>query len=338
MYNKQDYFKMVRRPNIRTYQTQGSLAIKTECYVKTIQEAIDQYLDKCKYDGLSEFTVKNYRECLNALTNILARQNIDLDTGSITAVVLENNFRRYMVDKQYKPETINGRIRVVKRFYNWSYEKGLIPHNPAVSLTKVKSNPTVIETFSEEQVNALLSAPNTNTFTGYRDYVMMVLLLDCGIRLKGLSELTIRNLDLKTGYITIPNEKNKSRQVPISEETCDLLKVYLADRRRISGVDNVFVTLDCKPMARRSIEDMIEKYGKLAHIIGVRVSPHTFRHTFAKLYLLDGGDFVSLQNILGHSSMDMVRRYVNLWGTEVKKQHTKFSPLNHFKVKLPSHK
>jgi integrase/recombinase XerD len=81
-------------------------------------------------------------------------------------------------------------------------------------------------------------------------------------------------------------------------------------------------------MTRHAVQQMISKYGKLAKMTKVRVSPHTFRHTFAKMWILNGGDAFSLQKILGHTTMDMVRNYVNLASSDVQIQHRKFSPLD----------
>ena len=83
-------------------------------------------------------------------------------------------------------------------------------------------------------------------------------------------------------------------------------------------------------MVRRTFQVRLREYGQAAGITGIRVSPHTLRHTFAKKWILNGGDVFSLQKILRHSSMDMVRRYVNLFSNEVQKQHDRFSPLVSF--------
>ncbi|WP_443111913.1 tyrosine-type recombinase/integrase [Alicyclobacillus sp. ALC3] len=88
--------------------------------------------------------------------------------------------------------------------------------------------------------------------------------------------------------------------------------------------------MDGTPISKRYVQELIQDYGETAHIRDVRVSPHTFRHTMAKYYILAGGDIFSLQKILGHSTLDMVRRYVELFSTDVQRQHRKFSFLeNH---------
>ena len=82
------------------------------------------------------------------------------------------------------------------------------------------------------------------------------------------------------------------------------------------------------PLTKNGVQQMLRRYGRKAGITGVRCSPHTFRHTFARNYLLNGGDIFSLQKILGHSSLASVRIYLNLFATDVKKQHRQFSPVD----------
>ena len=82
-----------------------------------------------------------------------------------------------------------------------------------------------------------------------------------------------------------------------------------------------------RPLDRSNVRKMVAACGRKAEIVGVRVSPHTLRHTFAVLYIRNGGDSFSLQEILGHSTLDMTRRYVHLARRDVAEQHKKFSPM-----------
>jgi integrase/recombinase XerD len=90
--------------------------------------------------------------------------------------------------------------------------------------------------------------------------------------------------------------------------------------------DYLFIGRSNKPLKNKSIQDRITLYGNMAQI-NKRVSPHTFRHTFAKFYITNGGDAFSLQQILGHTSTEMTRKYVLLFGTDLRQMHRKFSPI-----------
>jgi integrase/recombinase XerD len=95
-----------------------------------------------------------------------------------------------------------------------------------------------------------------------------------------------------------------------------------------SKVTRLFLSDSGTPLTKNGIQQMVRRYGRRASISGTRCSPHTFRHTFSKNYLLNGGDIFSLQKILGHSSLASVRLYLNLFACDIKRQHQRFSPVD----------
>lgn len=92
--------------------------------------------------------------------------------------------------------------------------------------------------------------------------------------------------------------------------------------------DYLFITRDNTPLSKKQVQDRIREYGKKAGIKNVRCSPHTFRHTFDKLCVLNGANAFQLQAILGHTSLEVTKVYVNLFSSEVQQGHAKFSPIN----------
>lgn len=104
------------------------------------------------------------------------------------------------------------------------------------------------------------------------------------------------------------------------------LKKYISIRGVVES-DTLFVTIDGTPLLRRSVQQRIDIYEVKAKIKDVRCSPHTFRHTFAKLSVQQGANIFELQTILGHTSMEIVKTYVNLFGNDVRERHKDFSPL-----------
>ena len=104
------------------------------------------------------------------------------------------------------------------------------------------------------------------------------------------------------------------------------LRKYLQVRGKLEH-DYLFVNIDNNPIATRAVQERIKKYGRMAGISNVRCSPHIFRHTFAKMSVQNGTDLFSLQSVLGHTTLDMVRHYVNLFSKDVYENHRKFSPL-----------
>ena len=177
------------------------------------------------------------------------------------------------------------------------------------------------------QVVRLLNQPNRETFTGLRVYTIMLLLLETGMRISECIHLELDDIDLKEQEIRIKMGKGrKARRVPIQKTCVKALKKYLEERGD-ADTNALFINVDNGPLNKRTVQENIQTYGKMAQITGVRVSPHTFRHTMAKFYIMNGGDIFTLQQILGHTTLDMVRYYVELFGTDIKEQHKKYSPV-----------
>jgi len=296
----------------------------------SMEKAVEKFIKEMRTENLAVRTIAFHQENLVAFQKTLAKQNVTVRPLELTIELIKNNFILYMVERGYKPNTINGRIKSLRKFSNFLYEEGYLKINPAPQLKKVKGKTTIIQSFSPDQVRRLLAAPNQTTFTGYRDYTIFVLMLDTGIRLAELCKLKLSDINLADGTLWA-SSKNTDGEVPVTAKYCKVLKKYLFYRaQREPDNEHVFITVDGAPLKRRTVQDQFKKYGKAACLENVRVSPHTMRHTFAKHYILAGGDAFSLQKVLRHKSMDTVRIYVNLWGGEVKKQHDKFSPLVNF--------
>ena len=168
--------------------------------------------------------------------------------------------------------------------------------------------------------------------SGYRNLTIILLLLDSGIRVNELVNIDISDLDLTEGYIKIRKAKgSKERLVPVGSIVQKSLWKYINQYRPqplTRKVTMLFLSEYGLPLTKSGVQQMLRRYGRIAGVTGVRCSPHTFRHTFAKNYLLNGGDIFSLQKILGHSSLASVRIYLNLFAADLKKQHQRFSPVD----------
>lgn len=278
----------------------------------------------------SKDTQRHHQECVVALEKILRRQNIEvLDVRQLTPRLIRDKFIYYMLDDMdLKPTTVNTRIRGIRAFTKFLHREGFIAKNIGVDLHLVRQERTVINAFTQDQVRALLRQPDRTTFTGVRDYTIMLLFLETGIRVSECTGITLDDVRLREGQILIHGKGAKQRWVPFQSTFRRVLQEYLAARGKQES-KALFCTLNGQAMNKRTIEIAIRQYGESAKVTGVRCSPHTFRHTMAKYYILAGGDIFSLQRILGHSSLDMVRLYVDLFGTDIQSQHRKYSFLEH---------
>lgn len=168
--------------------------------------------------------------------------------------------------------------------------------------------------------------------TEIRDYTIMLLLLETGMRVSELAGIKLEDIRWRENKILVLVKGNKERLVPFQRKMKTALQRYVTVRGDVPGVDNLFINQENLPMCTQNIHERITHFGITSNIAGVRVSPHTFRHTFAKMYIKNGGDTFSLQAILGHTTLDMVRNYVNMFSSNVQEQHNKFSFLEHLRI------
>ena len=189
----------------------------------------------------------------------------------------------------------------------------------------------VIPTFSDSQIEQLLRAINTKTAVGYRNFAIILTLLDTGIRISELCSLKIEKLWLEDGIAKVLGKGNKERMIPIGKQLQRILWHYI-DRCRpepnTTNNDFVFLTKAGRPLTQRRVQKMMTDYGQKAKLAGIRCSPHTLRHTAAISFLRNGGDVFSLQRLLGHASLEMTRRYCELADIDVKRAHSMASPVD----------
>jgi len=279
---------------------------------KTFAMAIDYFILHCKAKGLSPRTVETYQAHLEAFRDFAG--NVPLES------ITEEDLQAYILARQpdVSPATINNHLRSLSVFLNY--------HKHSVPINKVKEKRKVIEPFSDMQIKLLLKQPDKKTFPGLRDFTLIYLLLDTGIRIQ--EALNICKEDIKEGFIKVTGKGNKERVVPIGQACRNALNEYLLAVEDISPDKPIFVSTYDNQLTRDRARRRLRLYSDKAGITGIRVSPHTFRHTFAKFYLLNGGDMFTLQKMLGHESLEMVRRYVEMLSGDVKEQHRKYSPLD----------
>jgi len=293
----------------------------------TYDEAARLFIEDGERRALREFTIKYYRREVGMFRRwLVSEDKLDL-IGTIIRQDIDDYVDYMRQVKGLKNNAINTKLRGIRAFFGFLKDSKYIRNNPMYKYPLLKVRTGNIETFSMKQLRQLFNAADKRTFTGVRDYTYMLLLLETGVRLNESAEILLEDVKLSEGVIFIRNTKNAfHRYVPIQSKMKEQLRRYM----RIRGTcetEHLFVTLDSEPMKRSALQKIVAKYGKEAGITGVRCSPHTLRHTFAKLSVMNGAGVFELQKILGHSTMEMVRVYVNLYSSDINKRHKEFSPL-----------
>ena len=318
---------MARRSNTLKVSSRAAKVRDIDDQCEDFDVCLTRFLKDARARNLSDHTLKYYRNELKSLRGILEAQKVSTRPNQMTIDVLRENVILYMLDDLgLKETTINTRLRAIRAFFNFLEKDGMIGENPLAELKLVKAKKEVVETFTREQIHDILRQPDQGTFTGFRDYTIILLLLETGIRARELVEVTLKDIRWEDGQIRINGKGYKERLVPIQSTVKRQLKKYITVRGDTPN-EALFVTVDNTPITIRQLQNRIAKYGRMADIKGVRCSPHTFRHTFAKMSVQNGADVFSLQKVLGHTSLEMVRNYVNLFSDDVTTAHKRFSPI-----------
>ncbi len=241
-------------------------------------------------------------------------------------------------DTNIRDVTVKGYVQVIKGFFAWCIKEELIKKNPATNLDNPKVGRYVIKTFTENQIRAMLVACDTSSMVGFRDYTIIMLLLDTGIRGSELCGLTVDRVYLSvmdSAFIKVMGKGRKEREVGISIHVAECLWKYLYVHRKPKdrSVQALFINLFGAPLTLTGIEQMLQKVAKRAEVQGVRTSPHTFRHTFARMFLENGGDVYKLSLLLGHSSVVVTENYLKDFESRVARQdQAKHSPVAHLNL------
>lgn len=227
------------------------------------------------------------------------------------------------------PYSVNIRIRFLKAWFNVLVKEQTLTNNPASGIKLMKVEMDTKQSLSEEEVRLLLQQPNQKSFAQFRDFVMIMLFVDSGMRVQEVCSLDIDDIDFVSRCINLPAVKNKNRKnriIPLSNEVCRLLQELHYDTNSYFDTKAVFVSNFGERLTTDGIRTNLSKYARRAGIKRT-VSPHAFRRFYAKHSALNGMDLFTLQRILGHSDITTTRRYVQIDKVDLVYQHNRFSPL-----------
>ena len=292
------------------------------------QEAIERFCDACWLeDGLAQNSLAAYRRDL-----LLLAQWLQKDAETDLYGVTEKELTAYIAHRRAdKATTANRRLTVFKRFYRHALRMNLVKSDPCIGLRAAKQALRFPKTLSEDQVTALLNAPDVQTSLGLRDRTMLELMYASGLRVSEIVALKTVALGLNEGVIRVVNGKGgKERLVPFGGEAGQWLRRYLANARTplLEGKtsDAVFIGRHTgSALSRQAFWALIKRYATLASI-PVALSPHTLRHAFATHLLNHGADLRVVQLLLGHADITTTQIYTHVARERLKSIHQQHHP------------
>ena len=295
------------------------------------QAAIDRFVDAVWLeDGLSANTLAAYRRDLSALAEWL-----QTSSGTPLDSVQESHLQAYFAARHSlsKATSANRRLTVFKRYYRWAFRERIVQIDPTLRMLAAKQALRVPKTLSEDQVDALLSAPDANTALGLRDKAMLELLYASGLRVSELVKLKTLHVSLNEGILRIMGKGSKERLVPFGDMARDSLLNYMQNARGAllgaKQTEDLFVTASGPKagtaMSRIMFWGLIKKYAVIAGITSP-LSPHTLRHAFATHLLNHGADLRSVQVLLGHADISTTTIYTHVARERLKNLHAQHHP------------
>ncbi|OTG81136.1 site-specific tyrosine recombinase XerD [Acinetobacter sp. ANC 4648] len=226
------------------------------------------------------------------------------------------------------PRSIARSLSALRSFYKFLREQKIRLDNPVVAHKTPKLGRALPKDLSEQDVDALIQAPDITSALGLRDRAMLEVLYACGLRVTELLNLRLDLINLKQGYLRIVGKGNKERLVPLGAMACEWVEKYLIEARAQlykSSTDYLFLTQHGGIMSRQNFWYAIKRYALQANV-QTELSPHTLRHAFATHLLNHGADLRVVQMLLGHSDLSTTQIYTHVAQIRMQELHAQHHP------------
>lgn len=288
------------------------------------EKLLTQFLTYLRLErGLSSLSVSAYQTDLKQFIQFIESKGLTLpslqesDTGRFIATLTE---------KKLSSKTVARKLSALKHFNQYLRNEGVLEQDFAQQVTAPKVSRSVPKPMSEDQVVALIEAPDQSTFLGLRDHAMLELMYATGLRVSELVTLTYNQINFQQQVIRVTGKGGKERLVPFGDACCEALENYLkvlgAERSISQGV---FVSQKGTVMTRQAFWYRLKKYAKESGINPLP-SPHMLRHSFATHLLNHDADLRVVQMLLGHSDLSTTQIYTLVAKEQLKNIHKKHHP------------
>lgn len=297
--------------------------------VLLISQVVDGFIIDARARKLSENTIRDYS---NTYRKFIASVG-DVEIADITA----DDVRRFMASlTDLRAKTVRNYHMALSSLWGWSVENKLASENVIRRIKPPRPDSRIIQPFTEADVRSLIRASakiegerNGKTYTyrshnARRNKAIILFLLDTGVRASELCDLKVSDVDLSNARVRIMGKGRRERLIDFSPITAKSIWRYVTDRKAAAG-DWLFVSDEGRKLERGGLGKFLRNIGRRAKVPDCH--PHRFRHTFAVMSLMNGVDPYTLQVSLGHSSMEMVRRYLNVAQVDSARLQRKASPV-----------
>ena len=271
-----------------------------------------KFLDYLKYEkNYSNNTIIGYQNHLELFISFIKNKKIqelkNIDYNTIRSYI------NYLYEKNYNPKSICNHISSLRSFFKYLKNEEIIKNNPLILIENPKLERKLPKYLYYEDIEKILNTPDTNNDVGIRDALILELLYVTGIRVSELVNIKLSDIDYKNKKIKITGKGNKQRIVIYGNKCSDLIDKYLCIRPNFlkNNTDYLIFGVKGNKINDRVIRNIINNLATKAGI-KIKISPHTFRHTFATHMLNEGADLRSVQELLGHENLSTTTIYTHV--------------------------
>ena len=290
----------------------------------TFEEGCNKYLENCRARNLREGTINHYKQSYVQFAKFFDMQ---IPVSEMDAQL----YQKYVIflrETLHNDVSINSYLRDFITTMHFLMNEGYLPY---FKMQAIKVDRSGVETYSEEELMALLKKPNIKkcSFIEYQSWVMTNFLFSTAVRQRSLRFIKVKDLDFDNNVVYVTVTKNrKSLIVPFNRTLSNILKEFLKYRQHKSDEDFLFCNVFGQQLNKSTSYHMLYEYNKRRGVETTGI--HRYRHTFAKQWILNGGNVVSLSKMLGHSSLQITQNYINLLVSDVAKEVETINLLDKF--------
>lgn len=291
----------------------------TKHFDKTVSECLAVFIKHCRIKNLSERTIHLYKsECEYFIKWYGDERGISQINEDIIG-----DYIIYIKDTGISQAYVATKMRQLRAFLYFCMERDYLK---TFKVTIPKCDEVIKEPYTQKELERLIKKPTSNNWVEWRSWAMINYLLATGNRISTVVNIKICDLDFESCMIKLNVLKNRKQQyIPMSSSLKQALTTYL-DLWTHKDSDYLFPEYEGGQFSTNGAYDSIKKYNISRGV--TKTSLHLFRHTFAKNYIIAGGDCTYLQRLLGHSTLAMTNHYINLYSTDLQRNYDKFNPLD----------
>ena len=293
------------------------------------EHALKDYTNYLKLErGLSDNSISNYQLDVRKLQKFLTVNEIEVSPDQISEEIIQKFI--YDISSSLNARSQSRLISGLRSFFDYLVFENYRVQNPMELIESPKTGRKLPDIISTEEVDKIIRAIDLGKTEGERNRAIIETLYGCGLRVSELTELKMSDLFFDEGFIKITGKGNKQRFVPISEYTIKYITLYKDEIRPHQAIrdkysDTLFLNRRGRQLTRAMIFTIVRKLTKEAGI-SKKVSPHTFRHSFATHLLENGADLRAIQQMLGHESITTTEVYVHVDRSHLREVMESFHP------------